>query len=91
MTQVYRDGKVHVWAQECAHCLYGPDRIVSGRQARQITADIRSQAGAAFICHRSQVSDDPEAVCRGWYDRFAMEDPVFRLARVAGVIEEVGA
>lgn len=89
MTKIYRDGKVHVRAEECARCLYGPARIVSGSRARQITRGTRGVVGSSFICHRNQTDGEPEAICAGWWDRFAADDPVFRMAHIAGCVERV--
>lgn len=86
VAEVYRDGKVYVRAERCANCLLGKDRLVPGERARQLIRDTRAEDGATFICHKSQISDEPEAICAGWYDRFAQEDAVLRLAAAAGII-----
>jgi len=86
---VYRNGKVHVRAEQCDHCLYSADRLVSGERARQLTTDTRGEVGASFVCHRSQVSDEPEAICAVWYERFGAEDPILRLAEAFDRIERV--
>ena len=77
--EVAYDGKVHVRGECCDRCLLSADRLVSGARARQLVADTRAVPGATFICHRSQVSDEPTAICRAWWDRFAAEDPLLRL------------
>jgi hypothetical protein len=87
---VYRDGKVHVRAEQCDHCLYSKDRLVDGGRARQLTAESRAVIGSSFVCHRSQVSDEPEAICAVWFERFGDEDPIMRLAQHMGIIEKVG-
>lgn len=86
---IFRDGKVHVRAECCAHCLFSAERIVPGARARQILADTRATDGSSFICHRNQVSDEPEAICAAWYERFGADDPLLRLAEALGVIERV--
>jgi len=88
MSEVYRNGKVHVRGSQCGNCLYSKDRLVPGKRARQLTADTRAVSGSSFICHRSQVSDEGEAICRVWFDQFADEDPILRLAKAMNVIEE---
>lgn len=89
MAEVYRDGRIHVRSEQCANCLLSRDRLVPGERARQLIAETRATAGGSFICHRSQVSDEPEAICRAWWDRFAMEDPVLRMGVVMDIIEYV--
>jgi hypothetical protein len=89
MVEVFRDGKVHVRASQCGNCLYSADRLVSGERARQLTQDTRAEEGATFICHRSQVSDEPEAVCAVWFRNFGTEDSILRLAIGMNMIERV--
>jgi hypothetical protein len=86
---VYRDGKVHVRASQCDHCLLSKDRLVDGERARDIIRETRERDGGSFICHRNQVSDEPEAICATWFERFGDEDPVLRVAAAMGVIEYV--
>jgi len=88
-SEVYRDGRIHVRGEKCGNCLYSPDRLVSGARARELTTDPRAEPGSTFVCHRSQVSDEPEAICSAWFDNFAREDPILRLAMAMGVIEYV--
>lgn len=88
-SNVYRDGRVHVRGKQCDHCLYSKDRLVSGERARQLTTETRADAGSTFTCHRSMVSDEPEAICSVWFEKFGDEDPILRLAQSMGVIEYV--
>jgi hypothetical protein len=84
---VYRDGKVHVRAEQCDRCLFSPDRLVSGARARGL---VESTVGSGpFVCHRNQVSDEPEAICRVWFDRFGMTVIALRWAVIANIITEV--
>jgi hypothetical protein len=32
--------------------------------------------GATFICHRDQSANEPTTICKGWWDRFALDDPL---------------
>lgn len=84
---VARDGKVWVRGSACENCLLGSDRLVDGERARQLIRDTRAAEGGSFVCHRSQVSDEPEAICSEWWERFAMEDVTMRLAVVLGLVE----
>jgi hypothetical protein len=86
---VYRDGAVHVRAEQCANCLLSRDRLVDGARARDLIRETRAAEGGSFVCHRSQVSDEPEAICRAWWDRYAMEDMTLRMAVAFGIVKEV--
>jgi hypothetical protein len=88
-SEVYRNGKVHVRGAQCGNCLYSADRIVSGERARQLTTATRAEVGSTFICHRSQVSEEPEAICSVWFERFAKEDPILMLAVAWDAVEYV--
>lgn len=88
-TNVYRDGFVHVRAHNCGNCLLSKDRLVDGPRARQIIEATRASDGGHFVCHRNQVSDEPEAICAAWYDRFGGESVILRLAEAMGVVKRV--
>lgn len=88
-SNVYRDGRIHVRAERCDHCLYSKNRLVNGDRARELTTNTRAETGATFTCHRSMVSDEPEAICSEWFRNFADEDAILRLAKSMGVIEYV--
>lgn len=85
---IYRDGKVHVLAEQCSACLLSPGRIVSGARAAQIVRDTKDDPGATFICHKAQLAGE-DAICRGWFDRLGDRDPILRLAATVGVLEFV--
>lgn len=89
MTQVFRDGKVHVRASECDACLFKPTRIVPGSRAAQIVRDTKDVDGATFSCHKSQTEGEPETICAGWWERFAHNDMVLRFAVALGAVEKV--
>lgn len=74
VTEVYRDGRVHVRAEPCDKCLLSRDRLVSGQRAREIVTATRTTVGGNFVCHRSAVSDEPEAICAAWFDRFGQDE-----------------
>ena len=86
MTEVFRDGKVHVRGAQCGNCLYSRDRLVSGERARQLTTDTRAVEGSTFVCHRAQVSEEGEAICHTWFERFGADDPILRLAMAMDAI-----
>jgi hypothetical protein len=87
----YRDGLVRVRADQCDRCLFGPDRLVDGRRAREIVADARATEGGSFLCHRSQIHDEPVAICATYFDRFADEDWILSLAKRLGIVRRVAA
>jgi hypothetical protein len=86
---VARDGKVHVRASQCGNCLFSKDRLVPGERARELIRDTRAEEGSTFVCHRSQVSDEPEAICHTWFEKYAQEDAWLRLAIGMDLIERV--
>lgn len=85
---VYRDGKIHVMAEQCDHCLLSPDRLVSGKRAAEIIRETKDEPGATFICHKGTICGE-DAICKAWYDKFATADPILRMAEAMGVIQEV--
>jgi len=87
--EVYEDGKVHVRAKQCANCLLSKDRLVPGQRARQLIEETRSNVGGSFICHKGQVSEEHTSICRAWWDRYAQEDPILRLAVAVDIVKEV--
>lgn len=88
-TEIAYNGHVWVRGSKCDACLFSPDRIVPGRRARELTTQTRSQEGATFICHKGQVSDEPNSICRGWWDAFAHEDQTLRMAVALGLVAYV--
>lgn len=89
---VYREGKVHVLAAECATCIFNPHtRPVDGARVAGMVRDTMEEQGASVVCHSTLYRGEPEehAVCRGWWSRLAHRDPILRLAMAMGVIEEV--
>jgi len=87
MAQVFRDGKVHVRGAQCDNCLLSRDRLVTGERARDLISSTRETEGGSFICHKSQIVDEPEAICSAWFERFADEDRILSLAKAMDVIE----
>lgn len=92
MSNVYRDGKVHVMAEKCATCIFRPGNLMSlndGR-VRDMVAETVSNVGSNIPCHKTIYGQrEQEAVCRGWYDGYADRDFLFRLAKRMDIIEEV--
>jgi hypothetical protein len=90
MSDVYRNGKVHVCAERCATCVFRPGNLMHlerGRLADMVASARSYDQGGHIICH--DTLDAANAVCRGWFDRYAAADPVFRLAQAFDVVAEV--
>lgn len=89
-TEVYQDGKVHVRAEQCDRCLFSRDRLVDGGRARELIAAARAEDGGSFICHRAQLHpDEHTAICAVYFDRYADDDWILRLAKTTGIIDRV--
>lgn len=91
---VFRDGRVHVLSEECSTCIFKPhSRPVDGARVAGMVRDTKDAEGASVVCHKTiyEAPDEPQenAICRGWYDRLAKYDSIFRLARSMGIIKEV--
>jgi hypothetical protein len=61
------DGKHEVMARRCDQCLFGKDRIVSGRRAAEIIAQT-ARDNVPFLCHKATIARR-EITCRGSYER----------------------
>lgn len=88
---IYRDGKVHVLAEECATCIFKPhERPVDGARVAEMVRETMSDAGSTVVCHSTLYKDaeGKHAICRGWYDRLGDRDPILGLAAATGVIQE---
>ena len=72
------DGAVWVRSKPCEHCLFSKDRLVEGKRARDIINETRLTVGSTFVCHKSQVSDEPTSICRAWFDHYAQEDAILK-------------
>ena len=87
---IFRDNKVHVLSEKCATCIFRPHtRPVEGSVVAEMVRDTKDNPGATVVCHHT-LGTEPQknAICRGWYDRFASIDPVLRMANNMDVIEE---
>lgn len=89
---IYRDGKVHVLSEMCSTCIFRPaTRPVSGARVAGMVRDTKDTPGATVPCHHTlgYLEEDAEhnAICRGWWDRFADADPILRLAVAMDVVQ----
>ena len=62
---------------QCAHCLFTPNRIVSGKRMKEILNDCR-KSDTHFVCHKASIAGK-EVCCRGFYDT-----QTSNLIRIAG-------
>jgi len=87
----YRDGKVHLLSEKCATCIFKPKtRPVDGARVAGMVRDTIDVDGATVVCHKTLYNEKQEnAICRGWYDRFADRDSVLLIAQALGVVKEV--
>jgi len=88
---IFRDGKVHVLADKCATCIFTKNRPlgVDGKRVASMVRDTKDDPGATIPCHSTLYRPDKQenAICRGWYDKFAEADPVLIAANAYNVIE----
>lgn len=76
---VYRDGKIYVRGAQCGRCLFSRERLVDRERARDLIQSTLASEGP-FVCHRSQVSDEPEAICHVWFNTYGERVMELRLA-----------
>jgi hypothetical protein len=85
------DGEVRVCREMCSTCVFRPGnlmRLAPGRLRGMIEEARAGESG--IVCH-STLHLREGAICRGYYDRYAMDVWTFRLAAHLGVIREVDA
>lgn len=81
----YRNGKVHVCSRECDTCIFRPGNLMqlrSGRVREMVNGALDNDS--AIICHSTL--HGPNAVCRGFYDRYAAGSLPLRLAEPFGML-----
>ena len=86
----YRDGKVHVMADKCKTCIFNPHtRPVEGKRVAEMVRGTKDDDGSTVVCHSTLYTggEEKHAICKGWYDRFADQDTILRLAEAMDVIE----
>jgi hypothetical protein len=86
MSNAYRNGRVHVKRSMCRTCIFRPGNLMQLRpgRVRQMVSEARANE-SAIICHTTL--DGPNAVCRGFFDRFATAP--LQIAERLGYLEEV--
>lgn len=86
--------RVHVLSEMCSTCIFNPKtRPVSGNRVAGMVRDTMDTDGATVVCHSTLYQPSGQkkanAICRGWFDRLGMRDPVTRMAKAFGIIKEV--
>jgi len=86
---IYRDGKVHVLAEMCETCIFKPHtRPVAGARVAEMVRATKDDPAATVPCHHTLYGmAEHNAICRGWWDRFAQDDWVLSAAEAMGIIE----
>jgi hypothetical protein len=72
MVRVFRDGYVHVLDRQCDTCIFRPGnlmRLRKGRVKEMVEGATRNDS--CIPCHSTLYSGQ-EAVCRGFFDRYAV-------------------
>ena len=87
---IYRDGKVHVLAAECATCIFRPaTRPVDGARVAGMVRETLEEDAATVVCHSTLYRRDVQhAICRGWYDRLGGRSATLQIAERMGVLQE---
>src|SRR5262245_52950874 len=86
---VYRNGKVYVLGEMCPTCIFRGGNLMdlrSGRVKEMVEDATRDES--TIVCH-STLYTGAEACCRGFYEKYPTGP--LRLARLLGMVEEVGA
>jgi hypothetical protein len=90
---VYDEGRIHLMARQCDTCIFRAGNLMHLEPGRveAMVAGTREVEGGHIPCHETILGQaDQRAICRGWWNRHAMEHWLFRLAVGQGVVEEVG-
>lgn len=83
----YRDGRVHVLAEQCETCVFRPGNLMRLRPGRLagMVAEAKAEE-SAIICHSTLYRDDVDnAVCRGFADRHPTRP--LQIAERLGLVE----
>lgn len=84
---------LRVLKDKCSTCIYGSNRFVSARTVRAMEEETLQDERSHVQCHHTlpsiSGSNDVGAICRGWWDRNAMKNWLFRLAKRDDVVKFV--
>lgn len=88
MSDVFRNGKVHVQEHRCSTCIFRPGNLMSLEEGRVESMVAEADANESCIpCHQTIHRGGKEAVCKGYFDRNSSN--TLRLARMMSVVEFV--
>lgn len=76
----------------CGTCIFRPGNLMHLERGRvaEMVAETRDTDAATIPCHSTIYDAAPqEAICRGWWDRYADRDMVLRLALALDVVSYV--
>lgn len=86
--KAYRDGRIHIMAEQCTTCVFRPGnlmRLAPGRLHDLIETNLT--ADTAFACHQTIYRETvDEAICHGYHHAYADRVTPLRLARELGLI-----
>lgn len=89
-SDIYRDGKVYVCAEMCATCVFRPGNLMELKPGRLkgMSRDATAQ-DSVIPCHSTLYGQqDHQAICRGFFNRYADRVLPLRLARMLDMVEE---
>jgi hypothetical protein len=88
-TDIFRDGMVHVLSEKCESCIFTTNRPVDGARVASMVSATKDDPGATIPCHSTLYRPDKQenAICAGWFERFAEADPIIRQAQALGIIQ----
>lgn len=89
---IYRDGKVHVLAEQCSTCIFRPGNLMhlSPGRLKDIVNEASSEDGS-IVCHQTleDMGSGENAVCLGFFDRY--KTTILQIAERMNVLKFVPA
>lgn len=83
---VYRDGKIHVCAEQCDTCIFRPGNLMNLRSGRvREMVDAAKADDSSIVCHKTLEGEN--AVCRGFFDKHPTRP--LKMAEHLGLVKEV--
>lgn len=90
MSNVFREGRVHVCADKCPTCIFRPGNQMSlqpGRVAGMVRDCLADPDGAGNIPCHEHLNSGADAICRGFWD--AHRGGLLQVAERIGIVEYV--
>lgn len=76
-----------VFENTCKNCLLSPDRIVSGKKAKEIIKTCAEEQ-TYFICHKASMKGE-DTCCKSFFDNLSHLSKLARFAKGVGAVEFV--